>query len=117
MTKSTKHPLVTSFDDWVSANNISTSFEYDKGWWDYVEMVRRFATKLDVEDVTVIGHYVIRTPPPEEWLPMPAVALIVRGLTVAMKWDFGASRRWTITIYNIIISRRKICHYCINRDN
>jgi hypothetical protein len=27
MTKSTNGPLVTSFDRWVSENNISTSFE------------------------------------------------------------------------------------------
>lgn len=94
MTKSTKPPLVTSFDRWVSENNVSTTFEYSKGWWDYVEMIRRFATKLDVEDVIVVGHYVIRTPPPEEQLPLPAVALIGRGLTVAIKWDFGACPRW-----------------------
>lgn len=84
MTTSTKPPLVTSFDRWVSENNIPTSFEYGKGWWDYVEMVRRFATKLDVEDVLVVCHYVIRTPPPEERLPMPGVALVGRGLTIAM---------------------------------
>src|SRR4051794_16315468 len=94
MTTSTKPPLETSFDRWVSENNIPTSFEYGKGWWDYIERVRRFATKLAIEDVTVIGHYVIRTPPPEERLPMPAVVLIGRGIIVAMKWDFGVTRRW-----------------------
>jgi hypothetical protein len=57
-------------------------------------MIRRFAFKHDAEDVIVIGHYVVRTPPPEEKLPMPAIAIIGRGVTVAMKWDFGATSRW-----------------------
>lgn len=92
--KPIKVPLVTTFDRWVGANNIPSTFEYGKGWWDYVELVRRFAHKLDVADVTVIGHYTIRTPPPQEALPMPAVALVGEGIVVAMKWDFGAAARW-----------------------
>ncbi len=71
--------MVTEFDRWVGENNIPTHFEYGKGWWDYVEVVRRFATKFDIEDVRVVGHYVVHTPPPEEKLPMPAVALTRRG--------------------------------------
>jgi len=43
------------------------------GRWDYVELVQRFAHKFDVSDVTVIGHYTVRTPPPQETLPMPVV--------------------------------------------
>jgi len=31
----------------VGENNIPAHFEYGKGWWDYVELVRRFAAKLD----------------------------------------------------------------------
>src|SRR5512139_3155107 len=92
--KPTKLPLVTTFDRWVGANNIPSRFEYGKGWWDYVELVRRLAYKLDVADVIVIGSYTIRTPPPEEVLPMPAVALVGEGITVGMKWDFGAAARW-----------------------
>lgn len=90
----TKHPLITTFDRWVSDNNIPSTFEYGKGWWDYVELVQRFAHKFDVSDVTVVGHYVVDTPPPEERLPMPAVALVGESVTVAMKWDFGAACRW-----------------------
>jgi hypothetical protein len=55
----------TEFDRWVGENNIPERFEYGKGWWDYVELVRRFASKFDVEDVRVVGHYVVHTPPPE----------------------------------------------------
>ncbi len=86
--------VTTAFDRWVGENNIPDHFEYGKGWWDYVELVRRFADKFDVEDVHVIGHYIVDTPPPEEKLPMPAVALTRRGTLVALKNDFGALARW-----------------------
>jgi len=54
--------------------NIADTFEFGEGWWDYVELVRRSALRLDSEDVRVIGHYVVETPRPCERLPMPAVA-------------------------------------------
>jgi len=85
---------ISSFDRWVAQNNIAETFEYGKGWWDYVETVRRFARKFECADVTVVGQYIVRTPPPEERLPMPAVALLRDGVSVAMKWDFGADCRW-----------------------
>ena len=84
----------TEFDQWVSQNNLPVGFEYEKGWWDYVELIRRFASKFDVQDVRVIGCYVVHTPPPQEELPMPAVALVGRDATVALKWNFGSGRRW-----------------------
>ena len=62
--------MVTAFDEWVGENNIPERFEYGKGWWDYVELVRRFASKFDVEEVRVVGHYIVHTPPPEEELPI-----------------------------------------------
>jgi hypothetical protein len=73
---------------------IPSQFEYGKGWWDYVELIRRFAAKFEIEDVRVVGHYVVHTPPPEEKLPMPAVALTRRGVLAALKYDFGALARW-----------------------
>ncbi len=82
---SSRHAAVTEFDRWVGANNIPERFEYGKGWWDYVELIRRFNCKFDLSDVRVIGDYKVSTPPPEEELPMPAVALIGRGVTVALK--------------------------------
>jgi hypothetical protein len=81
---------ISEFDKWVNDNNIPESFEYGKGWWDYVELVRRFAARLDTEDVRVIGHYVVDTPPPCERLPMPAVAISIPGVTVALRFDFGS---------------------------
>jgi len=55
-----------------------------------VELVRRFAARLDSEDVRVIGHYVVETPPPCERLPMPAVAISIPGVTFALRFDFGS---------------------------
>jgi hypothetical protein len=85
---------MTAFAQWVSANNIPHAFEYGKGWWDFVELVRRFSHKFELTDARVAGHYIVRTPPPEENLPMPAVALARDGVLVALKWDFGADCRW-----------------------
>lgn len=94
MPNAERGPLITSFDRWVSRNNIPDTYEYRKGWWDYVELIQRFARKFDCIDVTVVGHYIVGTPPPEEKLPMPAVVLLRDGVSVAMKWDFGAPARW-----------------------
>jgi hypothetical protein len=81
--------VISEFDRWVGDNNIPETYEYSKGWWDYVELVRRFASRFKTDDVRVIGHYVIDTPPPCERLPMPAVAISIPGLTVALRFDFG----------------------------
>jgi hypothetical protein len=93
---------LSEFDRWVAQNNIPEHFAYGKGWWDYVELIRRFAHKFEVADVCVIGHYVVRTPPPEERLPMPVVTLAKPGALVALKWDFGAGslwpREWTVSV-------------------
>src|SRR5262249_41659952 len=86
--------MVTEFDRWVGENNVPAHFEYGKGWWDYVELIRRFASKFDIDDVRVVGHYVVRTPPPEEKLPMPAVALTGPRAMAALKYDFGSTARW-----------------------
>ena len=82
--------IISEFDRWVGSNNIPETYEYSKGWWDYVELVRRFASRLETEDVRVVGHYFVDTPPPCERLPMPAVALFIPGLTVALRFDFGS---------------------------
>ena len=88
--------IVTEFDRWVSAHNISKRFRYGKGWWDYVEFVRKLSYKFGIADVRVIGQYIIETPPPEEELPMPAVALLGRGVEAALRLDFGKMRRWPL---------------------
>lgn len=81
---------ISQFDRWVSDHNIPETFEYAKGWWDYVELVRRFAFRLGTDDVRVVGHYVVDTPPPCERLPMPAVAISTPSVTFALRYDFGS---------------------------
>ena len=56
---------LTEFDLWVGAHRIPDKFGYSKGWWDYVELVQRLSYKFGIEDVEVIGRYVVETPPPE----------------------------------------------------
>jgi len=85
--------VISEFDAWVSANNIPDHYEFGKGWWDYVELIRAFATRLDAEDVRVVGHYIVETPPPTELLPMPAVAIVTPGATFAFRYDFGT---WSV---------------------
>ena len=95
---------IWSFDRWVGDNNIPTSFEYGKGWWDYVELVRRFANHVDADEVHVVGHYHVDTPPPCERLPMPAVAIETRGVRFALRYDFGRFsirhdlREWAVSV-------------------
>jgi hypothetical protein len=92
----TERARISGFDRWVADNSIPASFEYAKGWWDYVELIRRFHAKFAIDDVRVVGHYTIDTPPPEEKLPMPAVLLSARRVAVALRWDFGKMRRWPL---------------------
>ena len=47
--------LTTQFDRGVGENNIPSTFEYGKGWSDYVELIRRFSHKFKFEDVRVIS--------------------------------------------------------------
>jgi len=84
-----KPAVISEFDAWVGTNNIPDHFEFGKGWWDYVELIRTFAARLDSEDVRVVGHYIVETPPPTELLPMPAVAIVTPAATFAFRYDFG----------------------------
>lgn len=97
---------ISQFDRWVSENNIAEMFEYSKGWWDYVELVRGLAARFDTDDVRVIGHYVVETPPPCERLPMPAVALVLPGVTFGLRYDFGS---WSL-------KDREICEWVVSVD-
>jgi hypothetical protein len=100
----TESIVVSDFDRWVGANSIPDTFEYSKGWWDYVEVVRRLASHFDTNDVRVIGHYVVETPPPCERLPMPAVAIVTPTVTFALRCDFGS---WSL-------KHRDICEWVLS---
>jgi hypothetical protein len=95
---------VPEFDRWVNDNNIPPSFQFWQGWWDYVEMIRRFALRLDTTDARVIGHYIVDTPPPCEKLPMPAVAITTPSVTFALRFDFGS---WSL-------KHKEICQWAVS---
>lgn len=81
--------LPKEFDHWVNDNNPAAHLEYGKGWWDYIGMLRRLASKFEIEGLEVVGTYLMRTPPPEEELLMPVVKLTERSVELIVKYDFG----------------------------
>jgi hypothetical protein len=85
-------------DHWVSDNNPPTHLQYGKGWWDYIEILRRVVEKFDVEHVDVVGTYVMETPPPQEELLMPVVRLRMGAVELIVKYDFGTfPDTWTVS--------------------
>jgi hypothetical protein len=91
--------LPRQFDHWVSDNNPPVSLQYGKGWWDYIEMLRRLASKFKIEQVEVVGTYTLRTPPPEEKLRMPIVKLASETIEIIVKYDFSTfPETWTASV-------------------
>ena len=84
----------TQFALWASDHQPPNHFQYGKAWWDFVESVQMLQSKFEIEDVRVVGQHMVKTPPPEESLPMPVVAFVTEHVTVTFKWDFGAVCRW-----------------------
>lgn len=88
---------------WINDNNPPMSLSYSKGWWDYVELLQRIAAKLDAKEARVIDTYVVDTPPPEEKLTMPAVVMETKGVSFALRFDFGRNptrdlREWMVSV-------------------
>jgi len=82
------------FERWAVKHAIPETFVFGKGFWDYVDLVRRFSIKLGISDVRVVGQYIVDTPPPCEQLPMPVVTFQTAHTLVALKRDFGIDCRW-----------------------
>lgn len=92
---------LTSFDRWVNDNNPPVHLEYGKGWWDYIEILRRLMGKFGIEEAEVIGTYAMKTPPPHEKLHMPVVKMKMRGVEFIVKYDFGTvPETWTVSVHN-----------------
>ena len=51
--------------------------QYGKGWWDYIELIRRLMYKFGAEEAQALATYLMRRPPPEEDLRMPTVRFAV----------------------------------------
>lgn len=85
-------------DHWVNDTNPLPQLEYGKGWWDYIETLRRLAFKFEIDHVDVVGTYVMKTPPPQEELLMPVVRLRTATVELIVKYDFGTfPEAWTVS--------------------
>ncbi len=85
-------------DHWVNDNNPPAHLQYGKGWWDYVETLRRLVDKFEIAHADVVATYSMRTPPPEEELCMPVVRLRTATAELFVKYDFGRyPDAWTVS--------------------
>ena len=85
-------------DHWVNDNNPPAHLQYGKGWWDYVETLRRLVDKFEIAHADVVAMYSMRTPPPEEELCMPVVRLRTATAELLVKYDFGTyPDAWTVS--------------------
>lgn len=90
-----------AFNQWVNDHNPDESLSYRKGWWDYIENIRRLADKFDIEDrdIQVVSTYRMKTPPPYEELLMPVLRLNTPNIQFTIKYDFGVyPEAWTVSV-------------------
>lgn len=78
-----------NWNQWVNDNNPSRELQYGKGWWDYIEIVRRITGKFGIENVQVVATYTMHTPPPKETLFMPVLKFGNQKANIIIKNDFG----------------------------
>ncbi len=94
---------VTHFDIWVAEHNPDHKLSYGKGWWDFVEIIRRLAYKLEIADVSSASTFVLRTPPPREELLSPVACLRSERGTFYVKEDFGLMvDSWTLSVQTCV---------------
>ena len=90
-----------NFNEWVSKNNIDNlNKKYSKGWWEYIDFIRRLESKVNGA-VFVVGNYEVNTPPPEETIVLPIILLEVNNYKFYLKEDFSYSSffdQWMISI-------------------
>lgn len=82
------------FEKWVNDNNPDSSLSYGKGWWDAVEFYFFLKQELEVEDMSVVATFRLKTPPPTEEILSPIVCLRTDDFTTYLKEDFGHPLIW-----------------------
>jgi hypothetical protein len=88
------------FNRWVGENNVDPKLNYGKGWWEYIEFVRRISEKLNAT-VFVVDTFQMGTPPPEEVLTMPVFLLETQNHDFYIKESFsygGFFDQWLISV-------------------
>ena len=96
---------IVDFNGWVNDNNPGEYLEYRKGWWDYIETIRRLAEKFGIEDsyIQVVSTYLMNTPPPCEQLLMPVLRFNAPNTQFILKYDFGAyPEAWTVSVQSSV---------------
>jgi hypothetical protein len=91
------------FNRWVNDNNPDEHLQYRKGWWDYIEIVRRLAGKFEIDDgdIQVISTFAMKTPPPTEALLMPVFQIKALSAEFILKYDFGVyPEAWTVSVWS-----------------
>lgn len=89
--------MTIDFNKWVSENNPAPSANYSKGFWDYIENMRRLSHLLssampgskDVANLSVVGTISYQTPPPTETIRIPVVKLETPRFSANIVWWFS----------------------------
>lgn len=84
------------FNQWVSENNPSPESNYQKGFWDWIEAVRRLSSLLRFgplgkheAELSVVGTITYQTPPPCEDITLPVIALKTDTFVAHIAWWFS----------------------------
>ena len=80
-------------DRWLNDNNPGEQLQYSKGWWNYIELIRRLMYKFGAKEAQVVTTYPMRTPPPEKisWCPRCNLRLDPRNSSSNMILAFARS--------------------------
>ena len=98
-----------NFDEWVSNNNPSEKLSYGKGWWDYIEYIRKLGEMLDTKDINVIDTFEMETPPPSEILSMPVFEIKFTGFKVYLKEHFSFSGFHDAWVVSVVMKKKQSC--------
>lgn len=85
---------------WVSNNNPTSKYGWDKGWWDFVEIIHRLNSKLSPIECSVVSEYFITTPPPSESLLFPIVSIKTESCSFWLRHDFSGlwPNQWILSV-------------------
>lgn len=96
-----------TLNNWITENHIlQEKKNYSKGWWDYIELVRKIESKTNAK-VEVFSEYEIMTPPPSEFLKLPLIKLSYSDADIYIKEDFsngGFLDCWMVSV----ISKKEV---------
>jgi len=91
--------MLTDFDRWVNEHGLAKDAPHAALFWGYVETVRRFAEKFDVEAASVAGTYPVAVASASDELILPVAVLEMAKATLALRWNAEAwPNEWTLSV-------------------